>query len=499
VYWKDIPPEKRGNVLYSFMFIKDKTRPDGTYERTKARLVCNGANQKEHLYDFISSATVGLLSVFLMLNIATKFRCKLRTFDIKGAFLHAQFKHSDEIIYIKISREVTAIWIIIDPEAAKFVDNKGELLLQLDKFIYGLKQAPFKWQELLTNVLIDLGYRKLINDDCVMIKTDGTLFSILCLHVDDILQVTNCDKMYDELRKGLMKRFGTITAHDNADSYLGMKMDQSKDRGTIKLTQEGLVQTVADRYPQKGNRKPTSPTAEDFLQEAPQGSAGANLTDQSEFLSIVMQLMYLARLTRPDILLPVTYLVTRTNKATVKDKMSVQHIIDYLRHTKSLGITIQCTTIQLYLRADASYGLHQDGKGHTGFILALGPNFSYVHARSGKQKLIAQSSTEAEIIAAVDCLKLGIWVRNLIAEMGICPMQQMISHQDNKSAKTLMEGPSKAKRSRHILMKFTYVKDMVKSGALHIDHVDTDILTPDILTKPKSGTVFAMHRTNMMG
>jgi hypothetical protein len=77
VKWSDIPAHLKGNALYSFMFVKDKTRPDGSFERVKARMVCNGANQKYHMFELISSATVGLTSVFIILNFASHFSTSL--------------------------------------------------------------------------------------------------------------------------------------------------------------------------------------------------------------------------------------------------------------------------------------------------------------------------------------------------------------------------------------------------------------------------------------
>jgi hypothetical protein len=75
----------------------------------------------------------------------------------------------------------------------------------------------------------------------------------------------------------------------------------------------------------------------------------------------------------------------------------------------------------------------------------------------------------------------------------------MILHQDNMSAQFLMTVPSKARKSKHILMKTTYVKDLVTSGTISIVHIDTEDLTPDILTKPKQGTAFLQHRDALLG
>jgi hypothetical protein len=121
------------------MFMKDKTKPDGTYDKTKGRMVVNEANQKDHMYDMISSSTVSLTSVFLLMNIASYHKCILASYDVKGAFLNAKFEKSDEVTYIRIRKEVAKIWVHLDPTAATFLNPKGELLLQLDKFVYGLK------------------------------------------------------------------------------------------------------------------------------------------------------------------------------------------------------------------------------------------------------------------------------------------------------------------------------------------------------------------------
>jgi hypothetical protein len=144
IQYVDIPARDRANILHSFMFLKEKTKPDGSYDRTKARMVDNGATQKEHMYDLISSSTVALSTVFLLFNIASHFRAHLASYDVKGAFLNAEFGPSDPAHYLRVNREVTEIWAEMDPSARAFIDRRGELMLKLDKFIYGLKQAPYK-------------------------------------------------------------------------------------------------------------------------------------------------------------------------------------------------------------------------------------------------------------------------------------------------------------------------------------------------------------------
>ena len=122
-------------------------KADGRYDRTKARLVVDGSNQKTHMYDFISPTTVSLSLVFILLNIASYFKCLMVSYDIKGAFLNAVFTDEDEPTYVVIRKEVAELWSQLDPTSEPYRNKKGEFLLALDKFAYGLKQSPIKFQQ----------------------------------------------------------------------------------------------------------------------------------------------------------------------------------------------------------------------------------------------------------------------------------------------------------------------------------------------------------------
>ena len=196
------------------------------------------------MYNLVSSSTVGLASVFLMFNLATMIKCRLTSYDIKGAFLHAEFGEDDEVTYIKVKKDIATLWCELDPTAIPFVDSKGELILELDRFIYGLKQSPLKFQLHLTTVLQGIGYKKMANDECMFVKHKGKEYSIITVHVDDILQISTLEEMYDELEQGLKDAYGTITTHKEASAYLGMTLERSSCMGYIKVTQQGLIHYV---------------------------------------------------------------------------------------------------------------------------------------------------------------------------------------------------------------------------------------------------------------
>jgi len=361
---QDIPSRYRNNILGSFMFLKHKHKPDGTYLKTKARMVGDGSSQGAHMYDLISSSTVALTSVFMLLNIATYYKAKVSSYDIKGAFLNAKFTDKDEPTYLIVRREIAELWVLLDPSAKPFLTERGELILCLDKFIYGMKQAPKKFEENLHGRLRDLRYTQCVNDECIFVKRTEHGFSILSTHVDDILQVATCDALREELRFCLKEAYTTIEYHENADSYLGMTLVQSPDRSAITLSQLGLTKSILERCAEEGMKPVNTPAAPNLFEETVEDDE--MLEDNKEFLSIIMTLMYLARLTRPDLLLPVTYLASRAHSAKKGDLKKLERVIKYLLGTKEKGLTIRCTDLQMRCHCDASYGVHSDGRSHTG-------------------------------------------------------------------------------------------------------------------------------------
>ena len=84
-----------------------------------------------------------------------------------------------------------------------------------------------------------------------------------------------------------------------------------------------------------------------------------------------MKLMYVARLSRPDILFCATFLATKSQKPTTGDWRDAIRIVKYLNGTQSHGIHVNCSSLDVYAHCNASYGTHKDGKGYTGYSLQV--------------------------------------------------------------------------------------------------------------------------------
>jgi hypothetical protein len=163
-----------------------------------------------------------------------------------------------------------------------------------------------------------------------------------------------------------------------------------------------------------------------------------------------------------------------------------------------LSITIKCTDLQLYAHCDASANVHADGKGHTGYFISLGSTHSYIHSKSGKQRLTGTSSTDCELFALVECVKTAIWIRNFLFELQLDKIRTIQIYQDNRSAILMVTDESKYRKSKHILSKISYLKENYESEVIELNYLNTKMLCADMLTKSLTGTLFYLHRNKFL-
>ena len=105
-----------------------------------------------------------------------------------------------------------------------------------------------------------------------------------------------------------------------------------------------------------------------------------------------------------------SFFSTRVQCSTTEDLDKLQRLLKYINGMRNLWLTLR-PDLQWEVLAfiDASFGAHDDGKGNTGVTMLLGQGAFYV--ASTKQKLVAKSSCEAEIIEVYDGLLEVIWAR----------------------------------------------------------------------------------------
>ena len=103
---------------------------------------------------------------------------------------------------------------------------------------------------------------------------------------------------------------------------------------------------------------------------------------------------------------------------------------------------------------------------------------------SRKQGSIAQSTTEAEYIAASDASKEAVWLRKLVSGLFGDKLKTTVVHCDNQSCIKLTENLVFHNRSKHIDTKYHYIRDLVQRKTVKLQYIATSEQVVDILTKP---------------
>ena len=147
---------------------------------------------------------------------------------------------------------------------------------------------------------------------------------------------------------------------------------------------------------------------------------------------------------------------------------------------------------------DASYAVHPNMKSHTGRVMSFGTGG--IICKSSKQKLNTKSSTEAELVGASDYLPNAIWVKMFLMAQGHMIVENFLE-QDNESAIKLEKNGrmSAGPKSRHIDIRYFWIKDRIKDNKIIIRHCPTLRMLADFFTKPLQGALFRKFRDVILG
>ena len=150
----------------------------------------------------------------------------------------------------------------------------------------------------------------------------------------------------------------------------------------------------------------------------------------------------------------------------------------------------------LYGFTDSNWmGSKLDRESTFGYCFSLGS--AMISWSSRKQASIAQSTAEAEYIVASVANSEAVWLRKLLSDLFNVELEPTVIHCDNQSCIKLSEILVFHDRSKHIAMRYHYVRDLVQKNILSIQYVPTAEQTVDILTKPLSLTKFVYFRDKL--
>ena len=470
----------RQNIITSKWVFKIKS--DGRY---KARCVGRGFQQWNSTIDSNFAPVARLGTARVLFALAAMFDLDLWQQDVVTAFLNARLGAGQEI-YMEL------------PDC--YADQFQGKVLKLNKAIYGLKNSPRLWNRTFDEFLGELGFEPTAQDACLYVlreKVDGKLHYVyLLVYVDDILLVSTSKNLRQRIREQLKRRFNMSQKVDNVPAeLLGMRVTVGED--TVELDQSSYALEIYKNYrdysvdvraantPMKDKVKFTA------LDADPEYMKG------KDYRGVIGSLLYLTMGTRPDICFAVKELSRYLDKAGEPQWKAVQHLLEYVHNTNYFAIRYSKPeasrrlnlTAHLQGYSDADWASQTEDRRSTSayvYFLAGGP----VSWSSKTQKSVALSTAEAEYMALSDASKECVHLKGLLQSMDVEQEEIPTIFEDNQSAQKIAENPVMHDRTKHIDIRYHFVRELVEAKQIDIMYISTADMIADLLTKAVSRSVF---------
>ena len=240
--------------------------------------------------------------------------------------------------------------------------------------------------------------------------------------------------------------------------------------GVTKIERTPCIENLMDSQVKPGEKVPTP-------------------VDPKTYASIVMALYYAAIRVRPDILLTVNFLSTRTQVATTKDLKAAYRVLKYLNGTREVGIVLKPSGLIPHFYIDASYTIHDDGRSQSGCLFTLGGaepalgSDGPITCWTGAQKFITISSTEAEMSAVFQMHQWFEFYRLFLKDLRLSVDKPILVLQDNDAAMLNFNKGFRG-RTRPLNMRYHYIRELVQRNMIKLVRVGTKDMLADPLTKP---------------
>lgn len=476
--------------IYGKIIMKQKFKGN-SLDKFSARMAGGGQDMPDHSFGETSASTPSndarLATLAAMSADAQKRKQTLyiSDFDITGAFLHCPLtkENCPYPIYMYIQKDLP------HPLAGTWV--------LLKKALYGLKQSNHIFEQHRNAIFKKAGFHPASADQSIFVKIDPLDPSKKCIvpiWVDDGQGIYTHKPFWDDLLNAMTEQYGPLTGNEICTTHTGFQINRHQN-GAIQLTEEGFINRAMIIHPAFENKFVSSPSDADLFHP----TTDPTPVDPKLYQKHTGILMY-TLIIRHDIRKEAIYLSSSNSNPTQGDFLKVQRVMAYLKSTPTIGPIFDSSEgAVLYGYADASYGVHQNGRSHSGYYLCIGKNSGAFTSYSKAQKsCVSLSSMEAEYVCLTEMCKKIVHIRQLLEDIGLPQTEPTTVFQDNKSAINLANAPAITRHSRHIHVRHHFVRHLVELNIINIVHIGTAIMYADLLTKPQPPGIHMNQTAHVM-
>ena len=483
--WRLVERPTGANVVDSRWVLRIKKNSAGEVERYKARLVAKGFTQIHGIDYYETYAPVARLTSFrLILALAARNGWAVDEFDFDSAYLNTVLG-DDEVIYLE------------QPPGYETKDRK-KFVYRLLKGLYGLKQGARNWYLALCRAMDELGFTRVEADHGVFFKRIGEDIIIVVVHVDDGMVAGTSKVLINKFKVEMNEKY-KLTDLGPVHWLLGIKIVRDLANKTVSLSQHAYIEAIITRF----NFNDLKPAATPIDPSVPlsKSQSPSKLEDIAKMRNVpyreaVGSLMYAAMGTRPDIAFATSTVAQFCDNPGWIHWEAVKRIFRYLSGTKNLQLTYGGERRGLVGYVDADGASQDHRRAISGYVFMV--DGGAVSWSSKKQELVTLSTTEAEYVAATHAAKEAAWLRRLLTEIFTTVDTPTTLFSDSKSAIALAQDGHYHARTKHIDIRYHYIRYIIEAGAIKLVYCPTNDMTADTLTKALP-SVKAKHFATALG
>eukprot|EP00924_Labyrinthula_sp_SR-Ha-C_P000675 augustus_masked-scaffold_7-processed-gene-0.34-mRNA-1 protein AED:1.00 eAED:1.00 QI:0/-1/0/0/-1/1/1/0/295 len=273
------------------------------------------------------------------------------------------------------------------------------------------------------------------------------------------------------------------------NNYVGFEIRE--DKNWIYLTAEGYIKTLAETFEINEQDKQTIPHIANHYID--QEETSKVLEFKKKYQSLVGSITYICRVCRPDISFQTNMLAQCSNRPKMAHLNAGKRLIAYLLNTYSLGLRYKkgVSKFKAVAYSDASHAALNGRYSMTGYIIKV--NELTLLYKTRKQKMIATSSTEAEIMACSLTVKELKWLQINLRFMDI-ELEEVILKSDNKGAVNKLSIKQSYSGIKQMEIEYFFYKNIIEKERWKVQHVKKEFNDADVFTKPVTKNWFIKNR-----
>jgi hypothetical protein len=221
--------------------------------------------------------------------------------------------------------------------------------------------------------------------------------------------------------------------------------------------------------------------------------------EDGSYRALIGKLLYVSEWTRPDITFATNFLAKYTNMATSTHMKLLTRVVRYLFATREKKITYKWDlNPQLMAYSDSDYANDKDSRRSiSGYITTI--DGAPLNWKSTQQKVTALSSSEAEYMALSECAREIKFMQNIAQEIpDILNWKSIHVNVDNTCAIAYAENESTHKRSKHIDVRYHFIRDLIEEERISLSYIKSEDNTADLLTKPLGKVQHYQHTNKVL-